>query len=129
MNKEDNYSGVRQRVLKFRAWDGTGFIYSSGDNLTKSAFFRIAEGGNQQISQFTGLTDKNGLEIFEGDILESSWDTMLRLWLIEFKDGSFVHVNIGIDGYLGERFKASQQAYSERVVVGNRYQRPDLLKK
>ena len=58
----------------------------------------------QTVGQFTGLTDKNGKEIYEGDILEN-YDQAL----VTFRDGTFklewlagyVASNLG-DGYAEE---------------------------
>lgn len=113
------------RQIKFREWLGKEFHYWG---FMEDGSFILPTNIKGPQQQFTGLMDKNKVHIYEGDILAYAWDTMLRLWLIEFSDGSFTNINIGVDGYLGERFKLTQEKCSERVVVGNRFDRPDLLK-
>jgi uncharacterized phage protein (TIGR01671 family) len=141
------------REIKFRAWASTDFDQNDNpvfemiypDRLAISEYGLLADllkpKDNCIYMQFTGLTDKNGKEIYEGDILKSDDD----LFLVEFKE-----VELGIDDW-GLTFKAfcwcfefkdksghqsivsnGEKSYSfqadQMEIVGNLYQNPDLLK-
>ncbi len=66
---------------------------------------------------FTGLKDKNGVEIYEGDIIDSKlYDGTRKNYVVVFRDGSFM---IGLTG-LGKWIE-------DVIVIGNIYQNPELL--
>jgi len=82
-NKEKASS---MREIKFRAWSKEWNKYSKPFtlhcdviNFTNPNGLGIIKGlGNEIIEQFTGLLDKNGKEIYEGDVLEFINESMVN---------------------------------------------------
>lgn len=75
---------------------------------------------------FTGISDKNGQRIFEGDIVlvndklpSVPKEERYFKGVVEFKDGSFV--------IRGEEFTHYRWIDYEVVVIGNIYDNPELL--
>ena len=60
------------RVIKFRVWDGENMI--SPDTIDRHGVARWITDSipnmSKKLMQFTGLHDKNGKEIYEGDIIQ-----------------------------------------------------------
>ena len=60
------------REIKFRAWNGEQMV--SPDYITRDGIGYWREDSipcySEDLMQFTGLKDKNGIDIYEGDILK-----------------------------------------------------------
>lgn len=82
--------------------------------------------GPDTVGQYTGLTDKNGKKIFEGDIVDGLFRSATPLRAVcAFKDGAFglKWTHRGVD-----HFSAFTSICNvEYEVVGNIYDNPELL--
>ena len=111
------------REIKFRAWDKlTTKMY--GVEFINFADFRDKE-GSTILMQYTGLKDKNGKEIYEGDIVTSlDWDGKF-LCQYDSKFACFEFYDDQTDTFLGGA------SYGDKVplleVIGNVYEHPELL--
>ena len=84
----------------------------------------------ESVSAFTGLTDKNGKKIFEGDIV--STDIKRPYLIVEFRDGCFMfNCNDGGEDYYDIMLpicKEPHEEYRYGEVIGNIHDNPELLK-
>lgn len=123
-------------IPKYRAWDKTdkemylvdeinfnrGEFESIGDGIT---FLRGAD--EVVLMQSTGLKDKNGKEIFEGDVVTNGWKRQVVTFGTQEVEEDFGSIRIyrGFNLYLGGGYPNA--IMSEFEVVGNIYENPDLL--
>lgn len=120
-NKRHKKLDMKQRVIKFRAWD-TQEKKMCGDLMDFAQTSIMMNWGNPWNDprfvplQFTGLTDANDVEIYEGDIVK-----VRNVGQIVFRAGAF-HVSYGANG---EPLGWILQIRIE--VIGNVYQTPNLL--
>ncbi len=113
------------REIKFRAWNpktkvlhSWETIVTKWDNEEFTGLFLIPQDKFYKLMQYTGLKDKNGKEIYEGDIIV--YLVIKYKSVVEWEHGGFGF--IGADGepmYTEEDFE----------VIGNIYENPELLKK
>ncbi len=107
------------RVIKFRAWR---------PSLKRFRFFDLSTGFNTEnsdvfpsVDQFTGLLDKEGVEIYEGDIVGG----------VLYKDYS-EHIGKILYDFSGYRIVTKEKSMTldlpeKLTVIGNIHQNPELL--
>jgi uncharacterized phage protein (TIGR01671 family) len=77
---------------------------------------------NAILMQYTGLKDKNGKEIWEGDVVRVKWG---GIGDVVFEDGGFV--SRGESGRVKYPVCESDVAARELEVIGNIYENPELV--
>ena len=113
------------RVIKFRAWDKKNKEMREVLNLelpNKTENERIVA------MQFTGLLDKQGKEIYEGDIYRAPHGETGKMedLVVRYSHASFGLVRYGHDGMNPKRLG---NIHNQRTgeVIGNIYENPELL--
>lgn len=115
------------RKIKFRAWDIPS--QSMVENVTDLHKADIYE---QPLMQFTGLLDKNGKEIYEGDIMKGV--TYKEPLALKTKSECIFAVGWS-DQNMGWYWKNMQMPdnfrtypwFKESEIIGNIYENPELL--
>lgn len=123
------------RVIKFRGWDSVNEVMLPVESINfREGCVSLNEGDNSltdtlemiELMQYTGLKDKNGDEIYVGDILINTRKSKLNLG-IENQKYLVVYKTLGID--LKPLFKgiALKFDYSDLKKIGNLYENSELL--
>ena len=77
------------------------------------------------VGQYTGLCDKNGKKIFEGDIVRSIWN---EAKLVLFCTENVASCGCCFPAFEGSGFKAEGLNLKDCWVIGNIHDNPELLK-
>ncbi len=117
-----------KRILKFRAWDSdkkvmifdfhptanyTIFQTQVNDKFICGGTMQNGDWNEPDLMQYTGLKDKNGKEIYEGDIIKKTDKTKSPM-LVEWRGGAWGYSNVMWNKY--------------NEILGNIHENPELLK-
>lgn len=132
-----NEGGWRMREIKFRVWDKNrgkmygeftpdlliqfdGKLQSINTNLYVQG---VTNTPQLPIMQYTGLKDRNGNEIYQGDIIR--WHDVVTIdYPITFTDGVFCLNDNPSENFFHHR----EDINTKWEVIGNIYENPELLK-
>lgn len=120
------------RVIKFRAWDSKSKKWWSHEEtlslllLQGRVIDKIANDeknllGRYTIEQFTGLLDKNGKEIYEGDIIKSEFSRPLK---VSWSEANARYIARDVKQY---QMNVDDHLSVASEVIGNIHKNPELL--
>ena len=127
-NRELKFRAFYQNKLYMQEYCGgfSYFIHNDSDALTLEDIFVAAERQKCIIQQYTGLKDKNGKEIYEGDIIQYHRCDSAYLILksvVYFYNGQF---GFDLKGFNDMFFALGDEVCPE--IVGNIFENPDYFK-
>lgn len=114
------------RQIKFRAWaKGKKAMLQVGDQYGTTHDLDCCnyciQGQDIELMQYTGLKDKNGVEIFEGDVVNIIEGELKIIGEICFQDGVFGH-------HEENRYTPFNRLINSKLeIIGNVHQNPELL--
>jgi uncharacterized phage protein (TIGR01671 family) len=121
-----------KREIKFRAWHKkkrkmlrafprfNQFVEVIGLGVQ-----RMVESKEIELMQYTGLKDKNGKEIYEGDIVKLKQNT---IWQVAWNEDKLKWHMWSIDSTNSINITRKSAYYDKYEVIGNTYESSELLK-
>jgi uncharacterized phage protein (TIGR01671 family) len=112
------------RELKFRAYNRSAEVWVENLSEQEIGYLEIPS-IYTKITQFTGLLDKKGVEIYEGDIVKGcTHGEYVTTGSVEFFDGSYILRDERDKGY----YRLTETLFKNFEVIGDIYETPELLK-
>jgi len=118
------------REIKFRAWDKDNKRYLEEYDVVRYSDSTVGVHDSSPpfnrygvviLEQYTGLKDKNGVEIYEGDIVK---DNIFGLYTVFFSYGGFKLIGVN---ELSNQLALMDSHSNWYEVIGNIYENPELM--
>lgn len=123
---------MASREIKFRAWDNRGKVMLDWCCLNQSAFNRdglyilhdVFHSPQFDLLQYTGLKDRNGREIYDGDVVDA-WDRGVNMKGVITWGCAGFFIRVPLPQAI---WKLSGPTEDHCEVIGNIYENPELAK-
>lgn len=125
--------------MRFRVWDKTNkrFLENTESFLIDLVSqegtvleYKADDQANFVIQQSTELRTNEGIEMFEGDILEFIWGGSKKIAQVKYKFGAYIAELLNAEGTLSfHTLHAMIRFDCPILIIGNNLQNPEYLEK
>lgn len=124
------------REIKFRAWDASGEKpYMLGSYKLTDAIFNHKDIRQLPLMQFTGLHDKNGREIYEGDVVKiganefgfiTNGNNAVVNYEVRVIECDYILYRLDLQLHWGRLSRLCEMGW-DCEILGNIHENPELL--